>query len=105
MTKNNLHHDTALRQVMQQRAEAAESMTLADDFTDRLMERIEQHDKLSKHRRLWLYPAIGIAAPVQGIALGLVYALVSVLMSICIGILVGKLTIRRALRPALELLF
>lgn len=47
-------------------------------------------------------PAIGIAAPVQGIALGLVYALVSVLMSICIGILVGKLTIRRALRPALE---
>ena len=64
MTKNNLHHDTALRQVMQQRAEAAERMTLADDFTDRLMERIEQHDKLSKHRRLWLYPAIGIAAAI-----------------------------------------
>ena len=64
MTKNNLHHDTALRQVMQQRAEAAERMTIADDFTDRLMERIEQHDKLSKHRRLWLYPAIGIAAAI-----------------------------------------
>ncbi|MBR6997892.1 MAG: hypothetical protein IKI19_03705 [Prevotella sp.] len=64
MTKNNLHHDTALRQVMQQRAEAAERMTLADDFTDRLMERIEQHDKQPQHRRLWLYPAIGIAAAI-----------------------------------------
>ncbi len=62
MIKNNLRHDTALRQVMQQRAEAAERMTLADDFTDRLMERIEQHDKQPQHRRLWLYPAIGIAA-------------------------------------------
>ena len=64
MTKNNLHHDTALRQVMQQRAEAAERMTLSDDFTDRLMERIEQHDKQPQHRRLWLYPAIGIAAAI-----------------------------------------
>ena len=62
MTKNNLHHDTALRQVMQQRAEAAERMTLTDDFTDRLMERIEQQNQQPKHRRLWLYPAIGIAA-------------------------------------------
>ncbi len=62
MTKNNLHHDTALRQVMQQRAEAAERMTLTDDFTDRLMERIERQDQQPKHRRLWLYPAIGIAA-------------------------------------------
>ncbi len=64
MIKNNLRHDTALRQVMQQRAEAAERMTLTDDFTDRLMERIEQHDKQPQHRRLWLYPAIGIAAAI-----------------------------------------
>ena len=64
MTKNNSPHDTALRQVMQHRAEAAERMTLTDDFTDRLMERIEQQNQQSKHRRLWLYPAIGIAAAI-----------------------------------------
>ena len=64
MTKNNSPHDTALRQVMQHRAEAAERMTLTDDFTDRLMERIEQQNQQSKHRRLWLSPAISIAAAI-----------------------------------------
>ena len=47
-------------------------------------------------------PGIAVAAPVQGVALGLVCALVAALMGVCIGILAGKLTIHRMLRPALE---
>lgn len=64
MTKNNSPHDTALRQVMQHRAEAAERMTLTDDFTDRLMERIGQQERRPRRRHPWLVAAIGAAAAI-----------------------------------------
>jgi hypothetical protein len=37
-------------------------MTLPEDFTDRLMQRIEQKEEKPKHRHTWLYAAIGAIA-------------------------------------------
>ena len=64
MKKSELHKDQGLRLALQRKNEAAERMTLSDDFTDRLMQRIGQQDKQPKRRRAWLYPAIGIAASI-----------------------------------------
>lgn len=47
-------------------------------------------------------PGIAIAAPIQGVAMGLIFALVAGLLSIAIGMLTGRLIIQRMLRPALE---
>jgi hypothetical protein len=70
MKKNELDKDQGLRLAVQQKTETAERMTLSEDFTDRLMQRIEQQDKQisddehqqPKHRRVWLYSAIGAVA-------------------------------------------
>ena len=62
MKKNNQYQDEALRSVMQQRAEKFERMKLSEDFTDRLMQRIEQTQTASVSPikdvgipRVWLY--------------------------------------------------
>ena len=62
MKKNETYKDRGLRLAMQQRNDAAEKMTLSEDFTDRLMQRIEQKEEQSKHKRTWLYTAIGVVA-------------------------------------------
>ena len=62
MIKNNQYQDEALRSVMRQRAEKSERMKLSEDFTDRLMQRIEQTQTASVSPikdvgipRVWLY--------------------------------------------------
>ena len=40
--KKEEYKDQGLRQALQRRNEAAEQMTLPEDFTDRLMERLEK---------------------------------------------------------------
>ena len=42
MKKSKIQKDQGLRQAVQHKNEAAERMTLSDDFTDRLMRRIEE---------------------------------------------------------------
>ena len=60
--KTEEYKDQGLRQALQHKNEAAERMTLPDDFTDRLMQRIEQKEENPKHRSTWLYAAIGAVA-------------------------------------------
>ena len=60
--KTEEYKDLGLRQALQHKNEAAERMTLPDDFTDRLMQRIEQEEEKPKHRSTWLYAAIGAVA-------------------------------------------
>ena len=60
--KTEEYKDQGLRQALQHKNEAAERMTLPDDFTDRLMQRIEQEEEKPKHRSTWLYAAIGAVA-------------------------------------------
>ena len=62
MKKNEPNKDQGLRLAIQQKNGATERMTLPEDFTDRLMERIEQKEEKPKHRRTWLYAAIGAIA-------------------------------------------
>ena len=60
--KSEEYKDQGLRQALQRRSENSERMTLPEDFTDRLMQRIEQKEEKPKHRRTWLYTAIGAVA-------------------------------------------
>ena len=60
--KTEEYKDQGLRQALQHKNEAAERMTLPDDFTDRLMLRIEQEEEKPKHRSTWLFAAIGAVA-------------------------------------------
>ena len=60
--KTEEYKDQGLRQALQHKNEAAEKMTLPDDFTDHLMQRIEQEEEKPKHRSTWLYAAIGAVA-------------------------------------------
>ncbi len=62
MKKNEPYKDQGLRLAIQQKNEAAERMTLPEDFTDRLMERIEQKEEKPRRHRAWLYTAIGAIA-------------------------------------------
>lgn len=62
MKKSEIQKDLGLRLAVEHKTEAAERMTLPEDFTDRLMERIGEQKP--KRRRTWLYPAIGIAASI-----------------------------------------
>ena len=62
MIKNNQYQDEALRSVMQKRAEKSEHIKLSEDFTARLMQRIEQTQTASVSSikdvgipRVWLY--------------------------------------------------
>ena len=60
--KSEEYKDQGLRQALQRRNENSERMTLPEDFADRLMQRIEQKEEKPKHRRTWLYAAIGAVA-------------------------------------------
>ena len=60
--KSEKYKDQGLRQALQHKNDAAERMTLPEDFTDRLMQRIEQEEEKPRHRRPWLYAAIGAVA-------------------------------------------
>jgi hypothetical protein len=60
--KSEEYKDQGLRQALQRRNENTERMTLPEDFTDRLMQRIEQKEEKPKHRRTWLYTTIGAVA-------------------------------------------
>ncbi len=62
MKKNEPYKDQGLRLAVQHQNDVAERMTLPEDFTDRLMQRIEQKEEKPKHRRTWLYAAIGAIA-------------------------------------------
>lgn len=64
MKKNELNKDQGLRLAVEHKTEAAERMTLSEDFTDRLMQRIEQQDKQPQRQRVWLYSLIGVAASI-----------------------------------------
>ena len=60
---NEEYKDQGLRQALQHRNETTERMTLSEDFSDRLMERIgEQEQKPKSKSRTWLYTLIGAAA-------------------------------------------
>ena len=62
--KKEDYKDQGLRQALQRRNEFAERMTLSEDFTDQLMERIGEHEQKpkAKPRRTWIYALIGAAA-------------------------------------------
>ena len=64
--KNEEYKDQGLRQALQRKTEAAERMTLPEDFTDRLMARIEQLHEQPKRRHNWAYlgTAIAVAASI-----------------------------------------
>ena len=70
MKKNELDKDQGLRLAVQHKNEAAGRMMLSEDFTDRLMQRIEQQNgqpagnerQQPKHRRVWLYSVISAVA-------------------------------------------
>ena len=62
MKENKPNKDRGLRLALQHRNEGAEKMTLPEDFTDRLMQRIGQKEERPKRRRVWLYTAIGAIA-------------------------------------------
>ena len=61
--KKEDYKDQGLRQALQRRNEFAERMTVSEDFTDQLMERIgEQEQKpKAKPRRTWIYALTGAA--------------------------------------------
>jgi len=70
MKKNELDKDQGLRLAVQHKNEAAGRMMLSEDFTDRLMQRIEQQNgqpagneqQQPKYRRVWLYSVISAVA-------------------------------------------
>lgn len=62
MNKTEQYKDQGLRLALQRKTESAEKMELPDDFTARLMQRIEQKESKPKRRRVWLYPTIAAVA-------------------------------------------
>lgn len=62
MEKNESYKDRGLRLAIQQKNKDAERMTVPEDFTDRLMQRIERQEGKPKHRPVWLYTVIGAVA-------------------------------------------
>lgn len=66
MKRNETDKDQGLRLAVMHRNEAAERMTLSEDFTDRLMARIGQQDERPKRRPYWAYigTAVAVAASI-----------------------------------------
>ena len=62
MNKTEQYKDRGLRRAVQRKTEAAERMKLPDDFTFRLMQRIERQETKPRRRRVWLYPTIAAVA-------------------------------------------
>jgi hypothetical protein len=62
MKEDEISRDQGLRLALQRRNEAAGRMMLSEDFADRLMQRIDAQKTKPRHRRTWLYAAIGAVA-------------------------------------------
>ena len=62
MNKTEQYKDQGLRLAVKRKTDVAERMTLPDDFTNRLMLRVEQQKTKPKRRRVWLYPTIAAVA-------------------------------------------
>ena len=60
----NEQNDKDLREALRRREARRQKPQPSADFCDSVMQRIGQHDQKPKHRRLWLYPAIGTAAAI-----------------------------------------
>ena len=61
---NEQQNDKDLREALRRREARRQKPQPSADFCDSVMQRIGQHDQKPKHRRLWLYPAIGAAAAI-----------------------------------------
>ncbi len=60
----NEQNERNLREALRRREARRKKPQPSADFCDSVMQRIGQHDQKPKHRRLWLYPAIGAAAAI-----------------------------------------
>lgn len=60
----NEQNDKDLREALRRREARRQKPQPSADFCDSVMQRIGLHDQQPKHRRLWLYPAIGAAAAI-----------------------------------------
>lgn len=60
----NEQNDKDLREALHRREARRQKPQPSADFCDSVMQRIGQHDQKPKHRRLWLYSAIGAAAAI-----------------------------------------
>ena len=60
----NEQNDKDLREALRRREARRQKPRPSADFCDSVMQRIGQQDQQPKHRRQWLYPAIGIAAAI-----------------------------------------
>ena len=60
----NEQNDKDLREALRRREARRQKPRPSADFCDSVMQRIGQQDQQPKRRRLWLYPAIGIAAAI-----------------------------------------
>ena len=63
MKKDDTYKDKGLRVAVQHKNETAEKMTLSEEFTDRLMQRIEQQDKKPVHHRIKFWFLVVLLAP------------------------------------------
>lgn len=61
MKKDDTYKDKGLRVAVQHKNETAGKMTLSEDFTDRLMQRIEQQDGKPVQHRMKFWPWIAAA--------------------------------------------
>ena len=61
MKKDDTYKDKGLRVAVQHKNDTAGKMTLSEDFTDRLMQRIEQQDEKPVHHRIKFWPWIAAA--------------------------------------------
>ena len=61
MKKDDTYKDKGLRVAVQHKNDTAGKMTLSEEFTDRLMQRIEQQDKKPVHHRIKFWPWIAAA--------------------------------------------
>ena len=61
MKKDDTYKDKGLRVAVQHKNDTAGKMTLSEDFTDRLMQRIEQQDEKPLQHRMKFWPWIAAA--------------------------------------------
>lgn len=61
MKKDDLYKDKGLHVAVQHKNETAGKLTLSEDFTDRLMQRIEQQDEKPVQHRIKFWPWIAAA--------------------------------------------
>ena len=61
----NEQNDKDLREALRRREARRQKPQPSADFCDSVMQRIGQQEQQPKHRRLWLYQAIGAAAAIS----------------------------------------